>query len=210
MYSRPPIETLEIKKNYSRFILARHSLKINSDIRAINLTQQMCIFFNSCASKSKYCDSDIPRFPKCTFWLLFSPRYAKGRKKEEQWRMRIYVALWSMPPRCWKRALASIPSCLTTALWRCVVMMWRHHRRVTYVAIVRISFLSRGALAFSAGRTARASHASGVNRFITGRLDFADTYVECAHFDRDLRHGSAARFRARFRASGRRGISRNS
>lgn len=31
-----------------------------------------------------------------------------------------------------------------------------------------------------------------VNRFITGRLDFAGTYVECARFDRDLRHGSSA------------------
>lgn len=35
-----------------------------------------------------------------------------------------------------------------------------------------------------------------VNRFITGRLDFADTCVECAHFDRVLASRVAIPFRA--------------
>lgn len=79
------------------------------------------------------------------------------------------------------------------------IMTLRRHdvttsRHITYVAIVRIRF-SRGGiflLCRSAPEEQRELPTPPVNRFITGRLDFAGTYVECARFDRDLRHGNSA------------------
>lgn len=91
--------------------------------------------------------------------------------------------------------------------------------RYTHVVIVRIrsSPLSLGGTLFRTATMRRKNSARElptppVNRFITGRLDFADTYVECARFDR-------ARLTSRHRRDfvrdfvptpGRRGISRNS